>query len=498
MISRRSALALGAAALALPRALRAEESGLQLGKAEPFRADGVVERARALAAKPYREPRSIPQAWLDINYDQYRKIWFDHRNALWRGTDRPAQVEVFPPGLYFPHPVEIYAVEPATGTARPLAFDMSVFDTTDKFPDLPADDSLGYSGLRLLGELETPGQFQEYAVFQGASYFRAIGAGQIYGISARGIAVGTASDEGEEFPAFRAFWVEAPEAEADAVIMHALLDGPSVTGAYRFAMRPGEATVMDVEAVIFPRRALDNVGLAAETSMFFFDETNRHRFNDFRPAVHDSDGLAIWNGMGERLWRPLKNPSTLQISSFVDENPRGFGLMQRARKFSDFADFSAKYHRRPGLWVEPLGEWGRGSVTLVEIPTDKEIYDNIVAYWRPREPLARGAEHRFAYRLTWGMDTPDDMDRARIINTRMGPSFSDRTVVAVDFEAHEKLPDDLSRLTLHTSGNRGRVTDGILQRNPETGGVRLDFGIEPPENRSQEIRAQLVDRKSVV
>lgn len=491
-LTRRQMLALSAA-LALPGVARATgdaEPGVQLGTPVPFQPSQVTAKARKLAAAPHQPPAKVPGAWRELTYDQYRSIWFDTRNALWRGEGRPVQVEFFAPGLYYPTPVRIHAV--TNGESRPVLFDMAVFDRTDKLPDLPVDETLGYSGLRLHGELEKPGIFQEYAVFQGASYFRAVGRGQIYGLSARGLAVNTASEKGEEFPEFREFWIERPEPGARHVVLHALLDGPSVTGAYRFTIAPGDSTVMDVEATLFPRVKLDHVGLGAGTSMFFYDETNRAGYEDFRPAVHDSDGLLMVNGAGEHLWRPLANPAELQVSSFVDDGPRGFGLMQRARDFSDFADLSAQYHRRPGLWVEPAGNWGPGTVTLVEIPTDKEIYDNIVAYWRPRDPLPPGEPYSFAYRLHWCAQAPVHHDRAHVLNTRMGRSFSGRRIAAIDFAPHDALPGDISQIAIHVSANRGEVSDGILQRNPETGGLRLDFGFTPPEDRGIELRAQLM------
>jgi len=494
-LTRRQALALATAFAALSGPARAngpEEPGMTLGEASGFGPDYVRNMARTLAEQPYQAPARVPQEWLDLTYDQYRSIWFDTRNALWRGQDRPAQVEFFAPGLYFPTPIRVNTVDPGKGLARPVRFDLRVFDRTDTFPDLPIDETLGYSGLRLHGELEKPGIFQEYAVFQGASYFRAIGKGHTYGLSARGLALNTAAPEGEEFPEFREFWIETPEPGQQDVVVHALLDSPSTTGAYRFRIQHGDTTVMDVAASLFPRVELSNVGIAPQTSMFFFDQTNRDRHADFRPAVHDSDGLLIWNGAGERLWRALSNPRELQLSSFVDENPRGFGLMQRARRFSDFADFSAHYHQRPGLWVEPAEGWGQGTVTLVEIPTDKEIYDNIVAYWRPRNPLPPGTEHSFGYRLHWGSAAPVEADRALVLETRIGPSFSGRPLAAIDFAPHPRLPQDLSRITAHASTNRGTVSDPILQRNPETGGVRLDFGFDPDGDRAMELRAQMM------
>ncbi|MEP4198910.1 MAG: glucan biosynthesis protein G [Aliishimia sp.] len=467
------------------------EPGLKLGEAVAFDRDALNARARDMAAEPYELRPQIPEDWRDLTYDQYRKIWFDGRNALWEDTDLPQRVDVFPPGLYFPRPVEVYAVQ--SGQARAFKFDMGVFDTTDKFPDVTVDDSLGYSGLRLRAELETPGIFSEYAVFQGASYFRGIGTGLNYGLSARGLALKTADPDGEEFPEFVGFWIETPQKGAPDVTMHALLDSPSCTGAYTFVMRHGEVLSMDVSASIFARERVTHMGIAPLTSMFLYDQTGRDRFSDFRPAVHDSDGLLIHNGGGEVIWRPLANPKTLQISAFGDNGPRGFGLMQRAREFSDFADLEAHYHNRPGLWVTPGEDWGRGSVALVEIPADKEIYDNIVAYWRPSAPLAPGQRHDMSYRLDWGADpAPKANMPVRVLNTAMGENaFGPGQLIVIDYEASARVPEDLSTLMKLVRSTAGSVSDGVLQRNPETGGPRLAFRFEPQDANYAEFRVQL-------
>ncbi len=444
-----------------------------------------------MAGKPYELRPQIPQDWRDLNYDQYRKIWFDSRNALWEGTGLPQRVDVFPPGLYFPRPVEIYAVQ--RGQARPFKFDLNVFDSTDKFPDVTIDDTLGYSGLRLRAELETPGIYSEYAVFQGASYFRGIGTGLNYGLSARGLALKTADPEGEEFPEFIGFWIETPEKGAPDVVLHALLDSPSCTGAYSFVIRHGEVLSMDVTATLFARETLRHVGIAPLTSMFLYDDTARDRFSDFRPAVHDSDGLLIHNGAGEVIWRPLANPKTLQLSAFGDNGPRGFGLMQRERKFSDFNDLEAHYHNRPGLWVTPGEDWGRGSVALVEIPADKEIYDNIVAYWRPSAPIVPGQRYDMSYRLDWGADPAPKADMPlRVLNTAMGENaFGPGHLIVIDFEASPRVPEDLSKLVRLIRSSAGEVSEGVLQRNPETGGPRLAFRFEPMDASYAEFRVQL-------
>ncbi|MEO1745067.1 MAG: glucan biosynthesis protein G [Pseudomonadota bacterium] len=466
-----------------------DEPGLQLGAAAPFDPDDVVSLAQARAVEPYRRRPAVPRAWTDITYEDYRSIGYEVRNALWeQEPDTPLRLDVFAPGLYFPRPIKIAIVD--KGAAQPLLFDLAVFDKTDKFPNLPITDELGYSGLRLRAELEKPGLYNEFATFQGASYFRAIGTGDIYGLSARGLAIDTAEPRGEEFPEFEAFWLEKPVKGSNDFVLHALLDSPSVTGAYRFVISPGQPLKMAVEATVFARKTLPHVGIAPLTSMFHFDQTNRDRFSDFRPAVHDSDGLLIRNGAGETIWRPLANPRSLQISAFVDENPRGFGLMQRARRFSDFADLEALYHRRPGLWVEPDGDWGRGAVTLVEIPTDKEIYDNIVAYWRPAEPLEPGTAHRMAYSLTWG-ESSDYGSGLKVLNTRIGNAFESGIIVAIDFENGTGVPDDLSAVQRVVRASAGEVSGGVLQRNPETGGPRLAFKFHPGDAELIEFRAAL-------
>lgn len=497
MMLRRDLLKALAALAAAPGTALAQDAPLRTGAPDPFNAQTVIDRARALAAKAYVPRPTIPQAWQDISYDDYRSIWFDPRNALWEGTGLPQRLDVLPPGLYFTRAVEINIV--ADGAARPLLFDEDVFDRTDAFPDLPRNAHMGYSGLRLRADLRHDRQFTEYAVFQGASYFRGIGTGETYGLSARGLALNTADPAGEEFPDFVAFWVETPAPSDKSVTVHALLDSPGCTGAFRFEITHGAVLDMVVEAQIFARTELENVGLAPLTSMFLFDATMRDRFSDFRPNVHDSDGLLIHNGAGEALWRPLANPVALQISAFVDHAPRGFGLMQRKRAFDDFNDLEAHYHARPSVWITPMGDWGRGSITLVEIPADKEIYDNIVAYWRPADPIPAGGTHQFSYRLQWGGDpAPQHDDLLRVRKTAMGARMEGGEVVVIDFENGSALPEDLSTVEIALQSGGVRTTPPVLQRNPETNGPRLAFTFYPEEARAVEFRAQLLLKKTPV
>jgi glucans biosynthesis protein len=454
----------------------------------------VVNLARDLAAKPHRLRPTVPQAWQDLDYDTYVSIWPRHDRALWYGTDVPYEVDFFHPGLYFPRAVQAHTV--AGGKATHVPFDFARFDKTDKVPDLPLNEAMGYSGLRLRTAFDETGEKNEFCVFQGASYFRAIGRGEFYGQSARGLALKTGDPAGEEFPDFTRFWIEEPKPGQTNILVHALLDSPSVTGAYCFDITPGDACTMDVEATLFPRTQLTHVGLGPLTSMFLYDQTNRTRFDDFRPAVHDTDGLMIWNGAGEVLWRQLANPKRLQISAFVDENPRGFGLMQRARDVADFDDFEAHYHDRPCVWVEPKGDWGKGAVQLVEIPADREIYDNIVAYWRPRTRYERGDEVSLSYRLTWGEDAPVNTGLARVINCAAGARHNGAIslpgrIMTIDFEDHPLFDAGPEAMSVHIHSPHVETTKGVLQRNPATGGLRLAFAFDPGERDMVELRAQL-------
>ncbi|MGL4322211.1 MAG: glucan biosynthesis protein [Paracoccaceae bacterium] len=489
VLSLLSSLAAMGATGAFAQEAAPERAGMTLGQPVPFDPGIVKVKAKVLAGKAYMPAPSVPQEWVDISYDQFQEIWFDTRHSLWREAKTAAQLEFFPAGLYNPPVVTINAVE--DGSYRPVIFELRTFDMTDRFPDLP-EDGMGFSGFRVLGELEAKGQFQEYAVFQGASYFRAIGKGHVYGLSARGLALGTGSANGEEFPIFREFWVEAPEAGAAVVTVHALMDSPSVSGAYTFKIAKGDVTEMEVDCTLYPRVDLTEVGIAPETSMFLFDQTNRNQFDDFRDAVHDSDGLLMLTGAGETIWRPLANPKTLGFSVFSDSSPRGFGLMQRARDIADFADLVAHYERRPSLWVEPMGDWGAGAVMLIEIPADKEIYDNIVCFWRPTEPLLAAQEYTFQYRLHWCERAPVEGSVARVRNTRTGARiFEEGRLFTMDFEAHPALGSDPEQLELRVSTSVGEITSTVIRANPATGGMRADFTLLAPEGSNSELRAEL-------
>ncbi len=469
--------ALGASAIAGggPGAVFAQAPG---DAVETVTADHVKGLAERLARTDFVKPRIDPPApFGSLTYDQYRDIRFRPEKSIWREEKLGYEVQLFPIGFLYDIPVDVWIVD--GGTARLLKADGNLFSMGPLVGANLEGAPFAFSGFRIHGPLNRSDYYDEFVLFQGASYFRATGRNQIYGLSARGLAIGTARPGGEEFPIFRAFWIEKPAAGASSIVVHALLDSPSTAGAYKFTIQPGAATVMDVDMTLYPRRPLSHIGVAPLTSMFLRGAASHRVEGDFRPNVHDSDGLAIVNGRNERLWRPLANPKTLQASAFMDKDCKGFGLSQRDRSFFDYEDLEARYERRPSVWVEPKGGWGDGSVELIEIPADEEIHDNIVAYWKPAGDLAPGAGHAFGYRLYWAQEPPAAWAGARVRKTFVTLfRSSGASQFVVDFDG-PGLADlaDLPFASLEASG--GRVSNLTTRRHPEIAGVRVAFELDP-------------------
>ncbi len=463
-------------------------------KAPAFDDATVPGLARALASRPYEPPsQALPPALAGIGYDQYRDYRFKPSQALWRGDASPFQVQFFHRGYLFRDRVDVSVVQ--GGQATPVRYRPAPFEFGPQ--PVPADQDMGFAGFRLHGAINRAGTFDEIAAFVGASYFRAVGRGQQYGLSARGLALGSGDDNHEEFPVFRAFWIEQPRAGDATVVVHALMDGPSAAAAFRFEIEPGDATVFDTRMRLYPRVPIANAGIAPLTSMFHFTANDGQRIDDFRAAAHDSDGLALFTGRGEQLWRPLRNPNRVQHSFFQDRAPRGFGLMQRKRTFADFADLEAAYQRRPSLWVEPRGDWGAGAVVLVEIPTGHEYQDNIVAFWRPAEPLAPGREYRFDYRLHWGAGHAWRPALATVTATRTGPAPKAPARRLVLDMAGGRTADP-SKVRAQVEASRGTVAHAVVQPNPDTDGWRLSFEYTPEPGADGELRAVLADDRGPV
>ncbi|MCX8012562.1 MAG: glucan biosynthesis protein, partial [Desulfobacterota bacterium] len=369
-----------------------------------FTFEQVVAKAQKLLDHPYNPKAGlIPKFLLDIKYDAWRDIRFRPPKALWRNENLPFNVQFFHPGLYFPRAVTINVVE-SNGISKKIPFSTELFEYEKMAAPLKKKihSNLGFAGFRLHYPINTPTYLDEVIVFLGASYFRAVAQYSNYGLSARGISINTVSSAPEEFPYFKEFWLVKPSSEAKEITIYALLDGESVTGAYQFDVYPGKDTKVEVKATIFLRKEVDRLGLAPLTSMFFFGEnTNTRPINDFRPEIHDSDGLQIEFGSGEWLWRPLKNPQAIINNWFYTINPKGFGLIQRDRDFDHYQDLEAHYEKRPSAWISPKGEWGEGWVVLLQIPSNKEFDDNINALWVPAKPLAPKQPFSFAYTMSW-------------------------------------------------------------------------------------------------
>jgi glucans biosynthesis protein len=360
-------------------------------------------QARALAMRPYAAPaKPMPRSVANLGWDQFQSIRFRPEHALWAGDSRPFQLQFFHPGMQFRRAVRMHEV--VDGAVREIAYDPALFELSHSGLDaatLPPD--LGFAGFRIA---VAPDFQRDVAAFLGASYFRAVGGTLQYGLSARGLAVDCGLTRPEEFPDFTAFWFERPAADARMLVVHALLDSPSIAGAYRFEITPGEPLVMRIDAALYPRKPIERLGIAPLTSMFLCASNDRRVSEDWRPSIHDSDGLALWTGAGERIWRPLMNPSAVRVNTFADDRPHGYGLLQRDRNFDHYQDDGVWYDRRPSLWVEPLSGFDKGSVDLLEIPIGHESFDNIVAFWNPGVAVVKGAESLFAYRLYWGSKMP--------------------------------------------------------------------------------------------
>lgn len=412
--------------------------------------EDIQSRARDLANKPYVAPKrdALPEWIAELSYDQYRDIRFNPSQALWAADKLPFQAMFFHPGYLFKDPVVLN--EFTDSHKQQIRLAEAYFNygpLVAKHGDLPPD--LGFAGFRLHAPLNKPDYFDELAVFQGASYWRALGKNQRYGISSRAIAVDTGVDGvAEEFPSFREFWLRKPKPEDAVARVYALLDGPSYCGAFEFTITPADTTVVDVDAVFFARKEVKRLGIAPMSSMFWFGENSRRRFDDFRPEVHDSDGLAMRMGTGERLWRPLSNDSDkLEFSFFDMDKCDGFGLLQRDRRFGAYEDAEAAYHLRPSLWIEPTSDWGPGRVMLMEIPATNELNDNVVALWEPAESVKPGDRIEFKYRQHWTMDEDPSHAGGHVVATRTGVHEwqKEQRTIAVEFVGNAlNQPSDLS------------------------------------------------------
>ena len=475
--------------------------GAAAATAHAFGLEDVAQRASQQAQTPFKPSGgAIPAELAALSYDGYRDIRFNAASMLWRAEQLPFEVNFFHVGREVAS-VRIHQI--TAGGVTPLPYRPSDFNygQNQLSPDSWGD--LGHGGLRAFSHLNSPGYKDELVVFQGASYFRALGSGQRYGLSARGLAVDTVGGAGEEFPRFTEFWLARPASDSKMLTVYALMDSPRMTGAYRFDITPGEQTTTQVQAQLFMRastlagadKPLAMLGLAPLTSMFMFGENqsfSAQKAGDFRPEVHDSDGLMIatddGQGGGEWLWRPLQNPSSTLVTSFAMQRLKGFGLMQRDRAFSNYEDLEARYELRPSAWVTPTGDWGAGRVELLQFATPDETHDNVAAYWVPAKLPAPGESITLAYQIHWQGKTQQLPPNGYVTQSRRGMGYTQLSAqdqaqqvqFTLDFAgpALQGLPDGAAVKAVTTADANGRVLESIAYKNPVTGGWRATLRVQ--------------------
>jgi glucans biosynthesis protein len=459
-----------------------------------FQPEDVERKARELAAKPYEDPDGqVPDFLLNLSVEQWERIRFRPDHALWKNEDLPFTVQCFHPGFIYNRVVTMHVVN--NGREAVLPFSSDMFDYDEDFPvDRVRKAVLGFAGFRLHFPINRPDWKDEVAVFLGATYLRGLGRNTQYGLAARGVALNTALPDGEEFPYFREFWLIKPQPGAQSMTLYALMDSPGMTGVFRFVITPGTSTIMDVENKLFLRGNAwpQKIGQAPLTSMFLFSETGNGQFGDYRPEVHNSDGLLYSRGADSWVWSPLANPARLAVNTFAVNNPRGFGLMQRDNAFDHYQDIQARYDLRSSLWVEPKGDWGPGRLELIEIPATEDVHDNIVAFWVPEKPRPDGGESPpeesqtsmgCAYRLYWMAPGVTPHELGRTVATRMVRSpRGDTACFIIDFEspALNDLPPDTGLTSVIETPAEAPVFDKHLTKNPVTGGWRLTFWVRLP------------------
>jgi len=464
----------------------------------PFSGNLVVELARALAAKPFVAPPSdLPSAISGLNFETYVAIRARPEALLWAGDSSGFVIEPLHRGFVFSTPMQINFVE--NGLAQRLVYDQSKFDFGGLKLNAPLTN-LDFSGFRISQPGEN-GTLREMAIFQGASFFRSLAQSQALGVMARGLSIRTADARGEEFPFFRAVWIEKPTRAANALTIHALLDSESVAGAYRFTLHPGDATIIDTECSLFPRAAVDHFGIGTMSATSLFGPIDRRSIDDTRATVAETLGLQMLTGRDEWLWRPASNRTSLQIAQFMDEKPKGFGFLQRNRNFNYYQDDNQHWERRPSLWIEPIGEWAKGSVELVEIPSDSEIAQNMIAYWRPDAPLVKGQQTDFAYRQFWCWDPPSSPPPLAFVqDTRggHGPNGKQRRFV-VDFQGDifadaGRTPQVSPNLTISS----GKIAASRVFLSRERKSCRIQFDIDPANEPACEMRLTLESQGATI
>ncbi|MFM7604578.1 MAG: glucan biosynthesis protein [Prosthecobacter sp.] len=473
-------------------------------KLEDVKDHASLEKVAAqLASQPYVAPSQKLDPFFEaLKYDGHRDIRYQPSKALFSDIGDVYRLEFFHPGWMFKKPVRFFTVREGVTSAVP--FDRSLFDYGKLVVPPGVVNPEGYAGFRVLAPEALQKRRMEFLVFMGASYFRAVTTELGYGISARGVAVNTIGGEPEEFPDFTHFWFEAPKPGAGSIKLLALLNGPSITGAYEFESTPGRTTLMKIKATLHLRRPVKMLGIAPFSSMFWFGENSHPKPYDFRPEVHDSDGLQVEIEGGPTIWRPLDVSRDMRLSLFETDKLKGFGLAERDRDFNHFQDLEANYHRRPAVWVEPVSGFGAGAVTLVELSTGEETWDNIVAMWIPKNlPNTPAVPLRLAYNLHW-LDQHEPGKLCQVLSTRRGFVMdSDDHLYVIDFSAGKQVApakaEWLPDIDLHVNSGDAKILDKRVMRNAETGGWRAFFKLDVPEKTQLlEMTSELKEGEKVI
>ena len=465
-----------------------------------FTYDEVVKRATELASAPYEgQLPQLPDELNKLNFDAWRQIEFKDNKSLLGGNGSQFRLELFHLGHLYKRPVVINTLRDGLPTPIPYQANQFSFGSVKFGRPLPVN--LGFAGLKIRSPLNNPKKFDEFISFVGSSYFRFLGRFQQYGMSARGLAVDGGTNQ-EEFPFYREFWIETPKPDVNKLTIYALLDSSAATGAFQFDCYPKENSVIDVKVTLVPRRTDAKLGLAPLTSMFFIGENDHRSSDDFRPELHDSDGLMILTGAGEWIWRPLRNPTIAKTSSFFDHDVKGYGLLQRDRNFDHYEDIDLAYQLRPSYWVEPKSDFGEGHVELFEMPTTDETNDNVVASWVPKDPVTVGKPMSYAYSITAALDLSHLSSNVKTLSTfqtvarTLGssePNLPTTRRFMIDFNGGgvDFYKDDPGAVTVVPSTSKGKIIRAYTEYNPYIKGFRATFDVELAPGETADLRAFL-------
>lgn len=452
----------------------------------------LIKRAQSEAKKPYRNLPTVSSVLTGLDFSRYQALKFQGKVPGWSDAG-PLTPNFYPAGYLFHHPVRFYLLEGSQ--TIPLQFPVSAFNF-DAATAKALHGSVPLAGFSVYYPFQSGPDVNEFISFLGASYFRAVGSGQTWGLSARGLAVDTAiPHKAEEFPYFTDFWIEPPKPGSTDLSFYALLDSPSYTGAYHFVVHPGEQTVVNVNMALFTRRSVTRLGIAPLTSMYLQGRDGGTRFDPLVRAAHDSDGLSIEVQRQNWIWVPLRNPKRLMVEKLPLKTVKGFGLMQRARKYGDYQAWGMAYEKRPSAWVTPLGgDWEKGSIVLVELPTNNQNNDNITAFWEPDTLPKPGQELRFRYQIAWQGNKQTLPSLGHVVSTRLGHTNGHDQMGVINYRGQDldSLPAWVHVQPAVQIDGAAKLIKAWVAKNPATGNWRLEFRIHDTGDSSVRVRARLV------